>query len=247
MAPLKCKFTSWMKSLLLLALSFCFLTVSCTKEPPEDLPTPTLTAEQLEVIEYFKDIALGFEFGGASAITRKWPNDLRIYVSGDASAEILAELDTIILEINELATDGFEIELVSDSLASNCHIFFGDAATYADQYPEVTNQVNVNWGLFYVYWNSQDQFTRGHMYVDITRANLVEQKHLLREELTQSLGLAQDSPQYQESIFQINWTTTTEYAPIDRELIRLLYHPLMQIGLDDAEVDQQLRNILLTE
>ena len=31
------------------------------------------------------------------------------------------------------------------------------------------------------------------MYVDIVRADMNEQKHLLREELTQSLGLARDS------------------------------------------------------
>ena len=83
------------------------------------------------------------------------------------------------------------------------------------------------------------------MYVDISRANLTEQKHLLREELTQSLGLAIDSQEYLESIFQSSWTTTNEYAEIDRDLIRLLYHPDMEVGLNENQVDQVLREILM--
>ena len=39
----------------------------------------------LEVISYFKDIALGFEYGTSSEITRKWCSDLKIFVGGDIS------------------------------------------------------------------------------------------------------------------------------------------------------------------
>ena len=86
------------------------------------------------------------------------------------------------------------------------------------------------------------------MYLDIFRANETEQKHLLREELTQSLGLAKDSPLYPESIFQQSFSTkTTEYAQMDKNLIRLLYHPDMEIGLNRIQVDSNLREILKTE
>tara|TARA_B100001093_G_scaffold520464_1_gene616279 strand:+ start:7859 stop:8116 length:258 start_codon:yes stop_codon:yes gene_type:complete len=85
------------------------------------------------------------------------------------------------------------------------------------------------------------------MYVDINRANLAEQKHLLREELTQSLGLARDSQKYPESIFQSAWTTTTKYTSIDSDLIRLLYHPDMRIGLTKDQVDVVLKEILYNE
>ena len=65
----------------------------------------------------------------------------------------------------------------------------------------------------------------GKMYVDLVRNGDVESyKHLLREELTQSLGLFNDSWDYPESIFYQAWTTTTEYAPIDSELIDMLYN-----------------------
>ena len=85
------------------------------------------------------------------------------------------------------------------------------------------------------------------MYVDIYRPDVMGQKHLLREELTQSLGMAKDSFLYQASIFQQAWTTTEEYAEIDRDVIRLLYHPEMQVGLSESKVDSALRDILLSE
>jgi|TARA_B110000881_G_C18446723_1_gene448858 hypothetical protein len=85
------------------------------------------------------------------------------------------------------------------------------------------------------------------MYVDIFRANEQAQWHLLREELTQSLGLAQDSERYLNSIFQINWTIISSYSQIDKDIIRLLYHPNMKVGLNENEVDLLLRSILLNE
>ena len=201
----------------------------------------------MNIIRYFKDIALGFEFGGGDDITQKWNSELRIFIGGEPNAELIGELERIKTEINELATDGFYINIVNDPLQSNYYIFFGSGNKYAEMFPGLSDFVNTNWGLFFISSNDQNQITSGHMYVDITKANLVAQKHLLREELTQSLGLAKDSPRYTESIFQSLWTTTTEYASIDKELIRLLYHPDMSVGLNENQVDIVLRKILINE
>ncbi|MCB0687803.1 MAG: DUF2927 domain-containing protein [Saprospiraceae bacterium] len=232
-------------TLLTFLLGIIFL--SCSKNDGVLPPESALSAYELEVIDYFKEIALGFEFGNASHITRKWNSDLRIYIGGVATTALLDELEDILMEINELTSDGFRMNIVNDSLESNYYIFFGTGSDYANIYPSQTNLINSNWGLFSVFWNGQNNFTSGHMYVDIVRANPTEQKHLLREELTQSLGLAQDSPLYAESIFQSAWTSTTEYASIDRDLIRLLYHPDMKVGLDESQVDSVLTAILMNE
>ena len=49
-----------------------------------------------------------------------------------------------------------------------------------------------------------------------------ERSHLIREEITQSLGLFRDSWRYPDSIFYQGWTATGEYASIDGPTIRLL-------------------------
>lgn len=221
---------------------------SCSKDDENIiLPESEFSEYEINVIDYFKDVALGFEFEDASRITRKWNSEVNISIGGAVNDELINELEKIKTEINELATDGFKINIVNNSSQSNYYIFFGSGSDYAQLYPSQTNFVDSNWALFSVFWNSQNQLTSGHMYVDINRANLAEQKHLLREELTQSLGLARDSQKYLESIFQSAWTTTTEYTSIDSDLIRLLYHPDMSIGLTEAQVDVVLKGILRNE
>jgi hypothetical protein len=172
---------------------------------------------------------------------------MKVFIGGEPNSELMAEFEKISSEINELATDGFKVTVAKDSIQSNYYIFLGSGNEYAEMFPNESNLVNSNWGLFHVLWNGQNQLYSGHMYVDIMRANSIEQKHLLREEFTQSLGLAKDSPLYLESIFQSKWTTTIEYAFIDRDMIRLLYHPEVSIGLNESQVDGVLRQILIKE
>ena len=206
-----------------------------------------LSEYDLDVISYFKEIALGLEFGSSSELTRKWCSEMKIFIGGDTNPNLLDELNKIIGEIEDLSTDDFSIEIVSDSAKSNYYLYFGKGEDYANLFPSQSSYVNSNWGLFSIWWNSVNCLNRGHMYVDIYRADDKGQKHLLREELTQSLGLAKDSNKYQNSIFQSSWTTTTSFSQIDKDVIRLLYHPEMQNGLKESEVDVLLRSILLSE
>lgn len=220
--------------------------------PPIDVLTTAdklalLTDFQKETVDYFQDISLGFEFGNASRITRKWTSPVKINVEGDAPPALLAELDLIIEELNALFSDGHEVRLSSGDESSNFRIFFGSGDEYAQLNPDAAGQVGGNRGLFYVNWNSSQNLTFGDMYVDIVQIEEVFQRHLLREELTQALGLAMDSPRYSQSIFQTSWTSVTSYMDIDEELIRLLYHPEMVSGLNAQEVRRLLIDILYEE
>lgn len=198
---------------------------------------------EIEVTTYFRSIALGFEFGNASRITRKWAGPMRIFIGGEATQAHLTELDHIISEINSLAEDGFEMMIVDDTLQSNYYLFIGHHRDYQRMFPSLSDLILSNWGLFSLWWDSSNNLNRGIMYVDTERPNDREQLHLLREELTQSIGLARDSGRYPDSIFQQEWTTVTSYAEIDRDLIRLLYHPSMTTGLNTTTVVPVIREI----
>ena len=243
-----------MKKITLFSTSLFILFVACAKEDDTDIPemeidavVEVLDAYELSIVSYFKDIALGFEFGNSTEVTRKWTTNLNVFIGGETSAELLTEFNRIQNELNELITEDFIINRVEDSSQSYYYIFFGSGQKYAEIYPSQSGLVSTNWGLFSVFWDAQDQFTTGYMYVDINKANTLEQKHLLREEFTQSLGLAKDSGLYDDSIFQSEWTSTTEYSTIDRDLIRLLYHPTMISGLNAAQSETVLRAILTSE
>jgi len=159
---------------------------------------------------------------------------------------LLSELDQVISDLNELISrDNIELRIVSDSAQSNMTIFLGTGDEFAQVYPPAANFVNNNFGLFFVYFNSANILTRSIMYVDTSRPTVTEQRHLLREELTQSLGLAKDSFRFSNSIFQQAFSTkVTEYNNFDEAIIQMLYHPQMQPGLDIQSVDPVLREIV---
>ena len=172
-----------------------------------------------EAIEYFNEIVMNTEFNGARKTAYTWKSDMKIYVDGEKQDYLMDELNRIVSELNGII-NSIEIKIVSSPSQANYIIYFGSHIDFKNKYdlgsPE---HLENNWGYFETYTYS------GLMYVDLVRNDDKEShKHLLREELTQSLGLFNDSYEYPESIFYQGWTTTTEFAPIDRELIDMLYN-----------------------
>ncbi|MFM7758907.1 MAG: DUF2927 domain-containing protein [Crocinitomicaceae bacterium] len=175
----------------------------------------------IEERNYFNEIAKKTEYGGNTEISR-WIKDMKIYVAGEKPDYLMTELYNIVQELNDLI-DPIEIEIVNNKKESNYTIFFGSQHDYNSIEPTSSKYTQNNWGLFVI--NGGETINRGSMYVDIYRCYDVEgQKHLLREELTQSLGLTNDSYMYPESIFYQQWSTTTSFAPIDKKMIQMLYN-----------------------
>jgi hypothetical protein len=52
---------------------------------------------------------------------------------------------------------------------------------------------------------------------------MTRKKHVLREELTQSLGFGNDSNNYTDSIFYENFSSDTEYSEQDKLVISRHY------------------------
>lgn len=196
------------------------------------------------VHSYFNEVALGAEFGDADASIRKWESDMRIFLRGDWPDFLRTELDVVIADLNTLI-DHIDIRVVSSKSESNFIIFVGDPHEYVERVePSAAPYVEQNYGMFWVYWE-KDVIYQGSMYVDPIRADTEAwQKHLLREELTQSLGLMQDSKKYDDSIFYQNRSYTTSYSELDKRLIQTLYHPQIKAGMKTTEVDSTLDDLM---
>ena len=174
-----------------------------------------------EAQDYFNEICRGSEFGGGSSVS-KWRSDVKIFVTGDKREYLMDELRSIVNELNGYI-DPINIKIVNSRSEANYTILFGSAQEYVRIEPIAKDYVDGNWGLFVV--NGGNTINNGTMYVDIFRTeSITAQKHLLREELTQSLGFKKDSYSYPESMFYQVWSETTEYSPIDVEIIKMLYN-----------------------
>lgn len=200
--------------------------------------------ERKEIKSYFKEIALGAEFGDSEPVIRKWNTDMLISTAGDWPDHLHHELIQIIYELNELI-ESIEIRIVDSLSNHNYMIFIGDPQEYVrGMEPSAGPYVEANYGMFWVYWE-KEAIDKGSMYVDPQRASSVDwQKHLLREELTQSLGLMNDSHQYDDSIFFQGRSYTTVYSDIDKALIRLLYNDKIKAGMTWSEIEDVLSQML---
>lgn len=213
-----------------------FTLSGCNQETEVTTPRDELS----EAEEYLLSVALGSEFGSSSRLVRKWVRDVQVFLSDTVDQALREEYERIRQEINGLSND-IQITNASQPEEADFVILLSDADRYAAFEPNAANLVSNNFGLFWVYWNGRSEITRGSMYVDVERTPGLDcQKHLLREELTQALGLMNDTNDYPASIFYQAWTCTPSYAKIDRELLQIFLDPRVEPGMNRAELEEIL-------
>ncbi|MFY7945329.1 MAG: DUF2927 domain-containing protein [Crocinitomicaceae bacterium] len=191
-----------------------------------------LSFSQNVVSDYYNEIAAHSEYA-ADGITSfnpsTWKTDVKIFVKGKKDSVAYLELIKVINELNELINT-IEIKIVDKEAEANIIAFFGWFMDYDKIDPHVAPYTGENYGLAAIYPGENNDWIRGSFYVDVVRSewlqedqiNLVK-RHIVREELTQSLGLMNDSMKYPDSIFYQGWSLTTEYSDLDKQIIKMHY------------------------
>lgn len=175
-----------------------------------------------QVRNYFNSVCKKTEYNGELSEPKKWQNDVKIFVKGKKVDYLIFELTKIVSELNTIINP-INIRIVNSESDANMVVFFGSEKEFNNFDPNSKKYTKNNYGVF-VYYGST-YITRANVFVDIYRTETINaQKHLLREELTQSLGLFNDTYDYPNSIFYQGWTETTKYADIDVKLIKMLYN-----------------------
>ena len=199
-----------------------------TQNPPD----PNLTSQ--DVLLYFYEVALGSEWGSGNEVVRRWNQDLRIQVFGNPTPEDSATLRTVANELNELLQGQVQLQFVERD--PNVEIFFAPES----QFQQLdSNYRPRNLGFFWTRWNYSG-INSARILISTTGVTQTERSHLIREELTQSLGLMRDSYRYPDSMFYQGWTEVTRYSDIDRAIIQLLYQDGIRPGMTRDEVVQFL-------
>jgi hypothetical protein len=214
--------------------------------------TRSYTGEQ---INYFLEVALNSEYGDSKPTIKKWDSDINITVFGSPTPEDLRTLQVVIDELNTLVS-GIRLQISSTtspknqlplhrnhhshSPNSNLEIYFVPESDFAKYEP---NYQPVNYGFFWNWWNDKNAIHRSRVLISTVGVTQKERSHLVREELTQALGLMGDSEQYSDSIFYQGWTETTHYAEIDKALIEMLYRPEIRPGMSKSQVLQVFQTL----
>jgi hypothetical protein len=203
-----------------------------TTTVPPTTSTTTTTSTTLPAglygraaLDYFREIAGAAEFGDNGGVLHRWTGDLRIAVYGDPTAQDRRTLDTVVTELNDLIGS---IEIAVVETGPNVEIHF----VPVDDFPAIEpNYVEGNLGYVYIWWDGAGAIYRGRILISTTGVTPAQRAHLIREELTQSLGLLNDSWLYPESTFYQGWAETHQYTRLDRLVIEMLYRPELRVGM----------------
>ncbi|MEJ7812017.1 MAG: DUF2927 domain-containing protein [Gemmatimonadaceae bacterium] len=167
--------------------------------------------------DYFLSIAYGSEYGTRADRLRVWGRDITVRMFGSPTGADTVELDRVIGELNTLAGRRV-MRRVSD--AANLGVYFVGQEGFDRHAPAYARQ---NAGYVAIRWDKRSRIYAGTVLVRSDGLSDRRRRHVIREEVTQALGLLNDSERYPESIFYEPRSEVTEFAPIDRAVIRLLF------------------------
>lgn len=205
------------------------------------------TPYEKDVFEYFKEVALKAEFGDSPNRVIKWTNPMKVFIKKEK--EYPTQVKTIkktIEEINDLVTDCFRIELIDNIYKCDVVLYLNKKDKVNQIDPSFFRGINEDFtGLAYIefdldYYN----IIKGKIFVD-TKESLGMQKSTIIEELTQGIGLMNDSERYSASTFYQHKGDSNQkylkYSEIDKELIKLLYLPSMKPGSNEKQVEKIMK------
>lgn len=173
--------------------------------------------------DYYEEITNGTELNTNSG-KNKFYKDVKIYVYGEKNDTLIDELNKIVLELNELI-ESINIEIVSDSTLSNINIYFGDSDYFCSVRNEkyIQDLSKISQGFFSTYSYNGRLFS-SLVFINTKLINgMQRKKHVLREELTQSLGFGNDSYKYTNSIFYEGYSNKISYSDLDKLIIKKHY------------------------
>jgi hypothetical protein len=180
---------------------------------------------------YFAEIAFGTEEDPSTdQYIRRWERDVVIAIRGFPSERQVATVHQVARELDEL-TRGVDVRSLDRG---------SDASANVDIHFVTRDSMDVlgipsDDGYVYVWWSGGGAIDSARVHIAYDRGSLDHIDHLIREELTQALGLLRDSWTYPESIFYQGPSSVVAFAPIDRSVIRMLYDQRIDAGMHRDE------------
>ena len=236
------------RHLLLLIISICILQIACSPRIPQEHqvadPTADYTPYSHNAINYFSEVGFGAEFGEKQAqdFIVRWEIGMEVYINGGTQSDI-DEVNKVIGELAQLT--GLSIKFTNQPISTvkvpnnaiNIRYTTQDAFAEAcgeERYEKVVKYHGEQAGYFCNGWNDNSKIiVHAYVLIDNSIQPQSQRNHLLREELTQSLGIMKDSNSYTDSVFHDSYSSTpTEFSELDKQVIQILYDNRISAGMN---------------
>lgn len=193
-------------------------------------PAPELLARQ------FERIAFSSEFGGEYRAGRliRWQGPIRVRLAGHYPDRFKIEVERQLAELRQLSGLAIEFaEASGEAAPAQMTVEFSNSRGGTTFDPEAPCRTLI-WETGYVIRRVQIYIAP---YPDEVR------RHCIAEELTQALGLADDSRLVRDSIFN-DASSRQRIAPWDALMVRILYDARLRSGMHKTEAMPIVRRII---
>lgn len=187
----------------------------------------------------FESVVFGSEIDPrlASIVVAKWQGPVRLAVQGKPKPRHLDFLRRHAAMLSGLT--GLSIEPVEEREGANVNVVFVPRAQMSKVriggVPEdLIRHLAGPGGCYFVSWQKPPGTIIGAVIVANTDRDIAEINHCLLEELTQSLGMPNDTDILRPSIFS-DHDKLTDLSRSDAVIVRTLYDPRLKAGTPKAE------------
>ncbi len=192
-----------------------------------------------EVVRYFSEVCLDAEIvnSGDASVLQKWKNPIYYVLNGSPTNEDVEVLNNFTAWLNTV--EGFPgIYEAKDSQNANLHIHF---CTQQDMFLLMGEEfTNVDGAV--TYWYEENEIYNAIVCCR-TDLNQTLRNSVILEEIYNGLGPIQDTNLRSDSIIYSEYSEPQCLSNIDELILKLLYHPQLQCGMNADECEDVIRQL----
>lgn len=207
--------------------------------PPEHSPLYIPGVPVEDVIRYFNEVCLDAEFvnSGNASLLQKWAEPIYYTVNGNPTDQDLAVLEDFVSWLNTI--EGFPgIYPTQDRLAENLQIYFCTGKELLDRMGD--QFIGTDGAVTFWYLENKIYDCTICYRTDILQ---ITRNSVILEEIYNGLGPVQDTDLRPDSIIYTGYSEPQSLTPVDELLLKLLYHPQLECGMDATACEAVIRQL----
>ena len=197
----------------------------------------------------FYDIALRAEYQPVAPVVKKWQQPLRVWMHSNAG-DVQEQAHLLKSHLQQLHNiTGLPVHFVKSKAQANVRVFFVDEQdaseiTTQEIHATAAQYLEESHCLGHIRFNHQAEITRGTVIIPVQRAQAQDKlQPCVVEEMTQMLGLVNDSQQVYPTVFS-DITPEEQLTGLDYLLLKLLYDPNIKTGMTYQQIAPLIRQRL---
>lgn len=214
-----------------------------TEPLPEHSPLylPEYTVE--DVIAYFNEVVLSVEYNngdGDPSLVQKWISPIYYHLEGSPSEQDLQTLEDFLAQLNEIP--GFPgLYPAEEGDFANLTLYFVEREPFEELFSQAVHGDFANGAVEFWYYTDSNEIHTASIGIclDVDQSARLS---ILPEEIINMLGIT-DTVLREDSIVYQYSDENTDLSDMDLLILKLLYDPRIQCGMDAAACEEILREL----